>query len=47
MVMHPLLFSESKRVGHGEFQSFNDVKKTLSNKKEYNKAFKEWKRKKH
>ena len=39
-------FSESKRVMAWWNKVSPDVKKTLSNKKEYNKAFKEWKKKK-
>ena len=39
-------FSESKRVMAWWSKVSPDVKKTLSNKKEYNKAFKEWKKKK-
>lgn len=39
-------FSESKRVMAWWNKVSSDVKKTLSNKKEYNKAFKEWKKKK-
>ena len=39
-------FSESKRVMAWWTKVKNDVKKALSNKKEFNKAFKEWKKKK-
>ena len=39
-------FSESKRVMAQWCKVKNDVKKALSNKKEFNKAFKNWKKKK-
>ena len=39
-------FSESKRVMLWWNKVKNDVKKTLSNKKEFNNAFKKWKKKK-
>ena len=39
-------FSESKRVMAWWHKVKNDVKQTLSNRREYNKAFKEWKKKK-
>ena len=39
-------FNDSKRVMAWWYKVKNDVKKTLSNKKEYNRAFIEWKKKK-
>ena len=39
-------FNDSKRVMAWWYKVKNDVKKILSNKKEYNRAFREWKKKK-